>query len=734
MKNLSLKNKLFSLLKLCSATRGTFLLVNCLGLLFLLVGYVFRVWLDYFFLFNLAALTHLVLVTPYNLVCLFGLRLKGMTEKLLGIITTFFFLYCPILLLANVRGYFSLSWKEIFWINIGVFFICFLGLLVRDVFYWFREFRNKKQFIGKNQDKGRQDKILGKQGVTTPCSGYGGPSFSKKLFSSKDKLASGLLGFLGFFRGKSPREGLRDSVLADWGHKIQKLRKRHMVFLIIIVLYGIIHFLNFQFYHFIPEKDGYKYMLDIQATIDEKEVIEIGRSGFLLTNAVLTVYTKISTYDLFSFWYIFLEILVLAIIYRFIKIYKIKDKKQQFLTLLCGLCVPVMSLEFDLIRPQTFFVVFLPGYIYLVYQALKQKKATYWFLASLIALTGFVFHEFLFFLMLVHPLIVFINCVRYLLTKVRKKQISKTKILYAAIVTVGVILILITLLNVFKQNLDLSEILNKRVRAVTDSINDNRQWDWWFIDSYDYGVGDISYPGLVGAAKFYGYFISPVIVMILVFLFYLVIRQGLRQVLKDNLIRLTLVFMVIFFIFAEIIPRLGYLFIPERFWLFFDLGVLIMLVPLGASKFGQLLLNKRNIQILIISVCLIGLAGSFYVTSARDSLTTPKEAEAAEWIKANLEENALFFSQDGNQYMVSYFAERAYAEASREFFMSSKLLKLKPRNRPVYVLYSQEKFNGIFREKDFWKERNCYGADLDKFDQAYDKVYEENGIYIWKAE
>ena len=52
-------------------------------------------------------------------------------------------------------------------------------------------------------------------------------------------------------------------------------------------------------------------------------------------------------------------------------------------------------------------------------------------------------------------------------------------------------------------------------------------------------------------------------------------------------------------------------------------------------------------------------------------------------------------------------------------------------NTPIYVLFSDEKLDGLYSTRKWWRDVNFYDANLDKFD-TLPLVYDYDGVRIWK--
>ena len=186
--------------------------------------------------------------------------------------------------------------------------------------------------------------------------------------------------------------------------------------------------------------------------------------------------------------------------------------------------------------------------------------------------------------------------------------------------------------------------------------------------------------------------------------------------------------------------------------------------------------------------CLIGISASVYVAWQKKSLVTGNEFKAVEWIRNNTPADSVFITQGGNGQMVNYFAGRKSYIPNSDYFLSDKLLDVNSlylnyeleilnldktvaeylrnfdyknteiselnkfialkrgaylsllknkeiqadlSNSPKYILYSFDKFNNLYTEREWWMKSNYFGAKLDKFN-SLPLVYNVDGVKIWK--
>ena len=56
--------------------------------------------------------------------------------------------------------------------------------------------------------------------------------------------------------------------------------------------------------------------------------------------------------------------------------------------------------------------------------------------------------------------------------------------------------------------------------------------------------------------------------------------------------------------------------------------------------------------------------------------------------------------------------------------------------KPIYIMYSKDKFKSLYGKREWWKVSNFFDANLGKFNSSnnYKVVYDNNGVTIWKLE
>lgn len=454
--------------------------------------------------------------------------------------------------------------------------------------------------------------------------------------------------------------------------------------IIVLMVYGILHLVFYRFYVTMPEWDGYTNILRIEKMVETGNIDYQYRPFFYTGMTTLAQVTGIDLYQIHVIWMIVLSVMYLILMSILIDENKIKNQLLKLLILFSGLAVPVINMEIDFFRPQSLYLLIFPIIFYL-----EQKNKNY--LAFLVSLIALGYHQFFIFPVIILGLKLFFN-----LKKSRK----------IFLLLMGLFLIII-----FRDKF----VSYLHVNRIFEEIWKVDKWRWWFLDSYQTVPDNVEmgWPGISGAAKYYGYYFGPLILV-----FGLLIIFNVKKLFKQ---KYWLVMIGILLIISEVLPRLNVVYLPERFPLLIDI-VVLLLIP---CLFQKIRINK----IFLLGLILIGIFGSVYIAKLKGSFTDRKELLVGEWIKNNTPINSTIYTQQGNYPLVIFFAKRKYIDPGKDFFDGKTILE---NCDNCYVLYSTRKFDGLRSERSYWKEYNYADANLSNFNLSFEQIYTNDGIIIWK--
>lgn len=520
-----------------------------------------------------------------------------------------------------------------------------------------------------------------------------------------------------------------------------------------LILFLAVHLLTILSYKFIPEVDGYTDLMRIENIISSGIFNVATRPLFSLLASYISIISQIPPYWLFKFGMVLLQISGIYYLYQIAKIAGITKTWQKYLILLSLVSVPVINLEVDGIRPNVIFIFALLPFTYYLSRGSDGFKKNFIF-SSTIVTVGLLFHEFFGILFFINLFFIF----NYFYT-----QLNNFKKLILLISTSGVILITFIYIKHFTFLRYILYSIDGFMKIVMNGI----QWKWWFLDSYvNMGGSNLGWNGFVDVLKYYAYSLSPFLVFILlgsIFTIIVKIKKN-EEIFSVEKIAFSILFIGLFF--AEFLPRIDFKTLPDRFWPMIVMS-LIILAPFAFSRIK--FLQKKFVILIVLALLLIGLGGSVYIAKAKGGYISKKEYAAAQWIKENTPEDSSFITQVGNSVMLMYFAKREIIVPPASFFLNKNILSLcnsslnnlnnnkltapninlqsyfekidkeklakdpKRTVKDIYVLYSLDKFNNYYGQRQWWRDDNFYGADLNKFKYGYDLIYNNNDtVFIWK--
>lgn len=481
--------------------------------------------------------------------------------------------------------------------------------------------------------------------------------------------------------------------------KLPSIASKKNFYLAIIIFIGFL-VCNFFLYRYIPESDPYSCLISLKESIALHAVPKgEGRPLFLVLSWMFLFVTKIPAY---WFYKIIIPLFSFVIVMVFGK-YNRQDQKSilEIFGNILFLCFPVVAMEILISRPQSIFLFSLPVVIFLVSELNKKKVSGNFLWLSMLLLMSFIgmkFHPLFIILVALTIIIIFEFMFRFFWQELLAK--------------IGIFSFIVGLISAIFF-LKIPETLSGVYAGLTHGLPP-LHFSWWFIGNYINSDGvQVGWPGL-SALLYYGYNLGLLPVVVLFFLF------GRKLTIRWNLNDNWPYFIVfgLFLVVAEILPRFGLAFLPDRAWLFLSLITGLLVLKLISWRFDEF---TRIDRIFFYTLIVISLTLSFVVTYAKQGWVSVNEYQAALWLKNNTGSDAIIISQPGNLPMIEYFAER-------KFGVFGSRIKVKSNNN-IYIVYSNDKFKGLYGEREWWRKWNYF--DIRQFDSKK-KIYEKNGISIWR--
>lgn len=561
----------------------------------------------------------------------------------------------------------------------------------------------------------------------------------------------------------------------------------HRIFWISLGVFLLLFLVLAITYPFIPEGDPYLWLSILKDLLVFNRFFTDSRPLFISLSWVFLFLTNLSDFWLYKIIFPLISGIGLIFLFYLYSKESLKTNFYRFIGAVSIIFVPVIIQEILISRPQIIFLFCFPGVLYLLQSFLKDRTNLFalWGIFYLFALSflGFWVHEF--FMILI--LIIFISIIVFLWEYIKKYPFESFVIFLFLAEFFILISINFGLFTFFKVNL---------LRFV--SIFTHPKFSLWFLGDYTNIDGVKMGWSKIGQLCYYGYNLGIFLPIVLVL--YILKRKKINIDFRENWL-FTFSFLL-FFSIAEIFPRLGLFYLPDRAWLFSSL-ILLFFVPLVLS-FVEKDLSTKRWKIFFIAIFIISLFISFLITYLKQGWMTKNEYKAANFIKQNLPEDAVFIIQKGASPLVGYYSQRMFYKPPKDFFYGDlneknlDLLKNLPeflsnkrkakeniinskdkivekinsifeekenfeelkfdeeiktvlkskgqlafsnlknldKKRPIYILYSFDKFKGLYGMRQWWKEYNFYGANLSKFDKnkdLFELIYDKNGIKIWKV-
>jgi len=554
----------------------------------------------------------------------------------------------------------------------------------------------------------------------------------------------------------------------------------------IAVIFLSIHFL---LYRFIPEFDSYLYLTKIQNVLnDNGSLANASRPLFYTFSLGLYYITKIPLYWLFKIALPLLTALMIVPFYQ-----KAKELKSGFmmriLISLFPLAIPVVALEILYPRPQSIFILLFVTVLYLLVDIFRRpSKLKYLFeIAALfvMALLGLKIHDFFIFLAFFVLVSIFVFLWPYFK---KQKLLSTLGIAYVVfgawpwLQSSGFLIQIQSFLAPF-----IKAVLHPSFNwwFISSYINtDGNQMGWpgWSsIFYYAYNIGILTplaivwwfWKGKKNSNKIdnKGYFPFWLALISFFAISEIFPRIGVAYLPDRAWLFMTLALAML------AVGLLKNLDVSKKWFAF---GVIALYLAsfcitwyLTYSKQGWItpneyaaavyLKNNTEKNALIISQH----SNSPMVNFFGERLFT--QPDTSFFMENNKQKDLAFIkdlpeiiSDKGkyarwsndlknkiNKDLASYFKseDRRSRQIIMDDFLTKKdqyekfadiLSEIKTDNldqiRPVYIVYSTQKFKGLYGIRKWWRDSNAYGADLSKFDDKslYQKIYDKKGVVIWK--
>lgn len=530
----------------------------------------------------------------------------------------------------------------------------------------------------------------------------------------------------------------------------------------------------------IDSGDTNYFMARTEALYGSKN-IPTERPLFLVFAGGLAALTRSSLY--FAFRWLIAGIGVMIFFPYFLRLRMIiANPVKLFFALLLIFATPTLLIELTVVRPQSLFILGLPAFIYFLSRGGESNDVRYYYLAGLITFSGLLIHE-----LFLITTIVFIG---FLLYKARFKIMTKPWR------SLGWFFLFVFAIYPYIRDFGFVTFVTVYLQSYLIPGLGHMHFRFWFLDKIvSVANEDVSWIGWRNVLKYYAYYVGPAVAGIMIVMLSLFFRGSVSRFNKkiDSTARLALIFMFIFFANAEIAPRFGIGYLPERSWLFFDISALF-LIPAIFGYFDNLR-RKNAVLFVVLLISAVGFGGACYVAQAKGGLISGGEFNAAKDLRILLDDNSIVITQAGNETLLQEYAAKKTVVPPSVFFakdeMSEKVKFIKGLSHfcgdknslflqakktqigldlyfadpdanfdveiknlsdyrgyfeklrnceisdetAIYVVYSTDKEKNYLANRPYFHDGNFLGADLGGFHAPqFIEIYKNDSVIVWQVD
>lgn len=395
------------------------------------------------------------------------------------------------------------------------------------------------------------------------------------------------------------------------------------------------------------------------------------RNGFALYMIFSKYVSNISFFGFIKFFTPVLFFITSMTLFSFTK--SIKNKSLSILAYLLILASPYLSIGNEGVRPETFIFIFSFPVFYLIYYAIEGNLLKYSFLALLFSYVAFRFHEFGFFLLVAASV-----CLLVCLYDSRKLLINKVK----ENPNLSIIILLPYLLLLKQKFSTLGSIFSAEIFTyATMKIKDlvyHPHWKWWFLDNFTcIDGGTLKWPGYSFILYYLYNGLGIIFISIIIISLFAASKKKIEKEVRAKLLRSLLpiiVFLLLYLIIAEILPRLGLFLLPNRTWPHIMMALIFISILLinKMDKMNVERLNSKFIRISLLIVIIGGVCGTMIGSVFMGGQVLPGEKNVINKIK-NLPEKSIIISTQVNENLVEMYGDKTYIPIEQVEFNQKQL-------------------------------------------------------------
>lgn len=387
------------------------------------------------------------------------------------------------------------------------------------------------------------------------------------------------------------------------------------------------------------------YLLTLKDSIIHQTNFLTGRQSFVGWLSYLHLFLEVDYVRLYILFFPITFFVSSWFVFGYLKSH-IRDKALVTIGYLSILAPAVILTEVNIIRPQVGLIIFTLPTLFLLVESLQAHRLSITGLALLFSVAAFTFHELGLILV---GLSLAVLVAELLYQTFRVKSFSLRQYFWLAVAIVPYLLLL-PVSKLFNSTFVLLHYFLK----VLPSFH----WRWWFIDHYVTPDGfDLGWPGIL---SFYYYLYNGAIALLgLIVVSWLLIRA---KFLRFSTIVVPFAYVIIYLAAAELLPRIGIFFFPNRAWVHLMLGAVVIFALLLQQLEKITGSAKKLVIYFSIGIIVLGSLGTLYVARDNVSVIYREERPLISFLKDKTPSNSLVISSQDNSALTVIYAERNYIQ------------------------------------------------------------------------
>ncbi|MDQ5976283.1 MAG: hypothetical protein QG664_196 [Patescibacteria group bacterium] len=416
-------------------------------------------------------------------------------------------------------------------------------------------------------------------------------------------------------------------------------------------------------YYPLPDLDPYYWVTVFQDQFT-KGIISSLTSYRPLFSSLTYLFNQAARVDLYAFFKYIIPFFALT---PLIPAVLIARRFARFIPQLIIFLIPLVNASFFLYTtlpiPQSIFNSLLIIAIFFALHALLSGKKFYFHLAGIVLLFGFFFHE-----MAAIPFIAWLTALLVTERNTLLRFAQRNRL------TTGLILALIcSNFSLLSPLLAFTTDWTIKVIALIAQSHTNFLFPAQYINIDGNNVG---WQGFFGVMQYYTYYFGPASALIFLSLPFIFRRTTIRSWLKKQEVIFLLLSLLIFLLISDILPRFfSIALLPERALGFVSLFLLAFTPFLLIELRDQATTSRyRFIPHILLIALFINLGGALYINSLKTYLITPAQLRSAQWIRANLPQQHIIFSNDHHRLLTFYAGANVDEIGDPELYFDTHVL------------------------------------------------------------